>query len=145
MTWLNRGFVRAISMLLMLALVILTTPMAQAKPITADRVHTRIVKAGLGNWVGVELQNGTAFAGRLVSIDDQSFGLQLHNDPQITPVLYSDVVDLRAGISRKGFWTLTIVGFGGVAAAAAVGFYEVHKHDQPPTLPSQPTQPVFPY
>jgi len=71
----------------------------------------------------------------------QSFGLQLHNDPAITPVQYSDVVRLHTGVSSGAFWTLLIVGFGGVAAMTAVGIHELHTHEQMPTLPSQP---VFP-
>jgi hypothetical protein len=127
------------------ALVAASALVAQAKPLTAEKVHERILKRGIGNWVGVELQNGTAFVGRIVSADDESFGLQLHNDPAITPVRYAEVVELHTGISRGGFWALTIAGFASVAAMAAVGVHEVHEHEQTLALPNQPTQPVFPY
>jgi hypothetical protein len=103
---------------------------AAPKPLTPETVHARLLKHGVGNFVGVQLQSGVAFAGRVVSIDDQSFGLQLHNDPQVTAVFYSDVVQLNTGISRGAFWALMGIGIGGVAAMAAVGFYEVHKHSQ---------------
>jgi hypothetical protein len=128
-------------MLLVCALLAVSAPVAQAKPLTADAVHARILKRGIGNWVGVELQNGTAFAGRIVSADDQSFGLQLHNDPAITPVEYSDVVRLHTGISNGAFWAFLIVGLGGAAAMAAIGVHELHKNEQ---MPIAPTQPVFP-
>jgi hypothetical protein len=132
-------------MLLVCALMAVTAPVAEARPLSAEKVHARIAGRGLGNWVGVELQNGTAFAGRIVSIDQDSFGLQLHNDPEVTPVLYRDVVCLHTGLSRGGFWAVTLAGFAGIAVMAAVGFSMVHKEQQQmPTLPSQPTQPVFP-
>jgi small nuclear ribonucleoprotein (snRNP)-like protein len=47
------------------------------KPLTAEAAHAKLLKRGLGNWVGVQLENGVAFSGRLVSVDENSFGLQL--------------------------------------------------------------------
>lgn len=136
---------RIMSMLLVCALAAASAPVAQARPLTPETVHTRIAKRGLGNWVGVELNNGTAFAGRIVSVDDESFGLQLHNDPAVTPVLYRDVVDLHTGISHGAFWAIAIAGIGGVVAMAAIGMHELHQNEQQmPTLPAQPAQPVFP-
>ncbi len=137
----TRTFSRTMAMLLVCALIVASAPDAEAKPLTPETVHARILKRGLGNWVGVELQNGTAFVGRIVRVDDQSFDLQLHNDPEVTPVLYSDVVDLHTGISRGAFTAILIAGVGGVAAMAAIGFSEVHNHSQMPTMPTQPTQP----
>jgi hypothetical protein len=131
-------------MLLVCTLLAVSAPAAQAKPLTPLEVHARILKCGIGNWVGVELQNGTAFAGRIVSADDQSFGLQLHNDPAITPVDYSDVVRLHTGISNGAIWAFLIAGIGGAVAVTAIGIHEMHTHDQMPALPSQPAQPVFP-
>jgi hypothetical protein len=128
-------------MLLVCALLGPSAVVAAPKPLTPETVHARVLKRGMGNWVGVELQNGVAFAGRIVSIDEQSFGLQLHNDPQITPVLYSDVVDLRTGISRGGFWAIFGAGIAGMIVVAMVAHHEMAKM---PTLPTQPTQPVFP-
>lgn len=136
---------RCISMLLVCTMIAALAPIAEAKPITPQTVHARILKRGLGNWVGVELQNGTAFEGRIISADEDSFGLQLHNDPAITSVHYADVVDLHTGVSRGAFWALAISGFAGVAAMAAIGFHELHEHSQMPTLPVEPTQPGFPY
>jgi len=131
---------------MLLICTLLTPSMANAapKPITPEKVHARLLKAGLGNCVVMQLQNGTEFAGRIVSIGDQSVGLQLQNGPEVTEVFYSDVVQLNTGISRRTFWTLMGVGFAGVATMAAVGFYEVNKHSQLPTLPALPAQPVFP-
>jgi hypothetical protein len=128
-------------MLLASALVAASAPVASARAITPDKIHARVVKQGMGNLVGVELQNGTAFWGRIVSIDEQSFGLQLHNDPAITPVLYSDVLRLHTGISHGAFWGIAIAGVGGMVAIALVAHHEMAKM---PTLPAEPAQPVFP-
>ena len=140
----SRTLSRCTGVLLVCALLAPTVANAAPKPLPAEKVHTRLLKAGLGNWAAVQLQNGTEFGGRIVSIDDQSFSLQLHNDPEVTAVFYSDVVQLNAGISRPAFWTLVVAGFAGVTTMAAVGFYEVNKHSQLPTLPTLPSQPTFP-
>jgi hypothetical protein len=141
---LTRSSTRLIAKLLVFTLILATAPLAEAKPLTAESVHTRIVKRGLGNWVGVELSNGTAIVGRITNIDQESFGLQLHNDPEVTPVLYSDVVEMHTGLSRGAFTGIMIAGVGGVVAMAVVGFSMVHKNSQA-ALPTQPAQPGFPY
>jgi hypothetical protein len=128
-------------MLLLCAVVAASAPVASARQLTQEKIHARVVKQGMGNWVGVELANGTAFWGRIVSIDDQSVGLQLHNDPAITPVLYSNVVRLHTGITHGAFWAITAAGIGGVVALALVAHHEMAKM---PALPSEPTQAVFP-
>lgn len=140
----TRSLSRLIAMLLVCALMAATAPVAEARPLSAEKVHTRIASRGLGNWVGVELQNGTAFVGRIVSIDRDSFGLQLHNDPEVTPIRYSNVVCLHTGLSRGGFWAVTLAGIGGAVAMTAVGFSMMHKEQQLPTLPTLPTQSVIP-
>jgi len=127
---------------MLLVCALLLPSIASAKPLTPEAVHARLLKRGVGYWVGVQLQNGVEFSGRLVSIDEQSFGLQLYNDPEITPVFYSDVVDLRMGITRKGFWIITAAGFAAVATMAAVSIHEMNKNRL--QLPTQPAQPVFP-
>jgi hypothetical protein len=131
-------------MLLVGGMLTLSAPIADAKPLTADTVHARILKRGMGNWVDVELQNGTAFVGRIVSVDEQSFGLQLHNDPAITPVKYSEVVDLHTGISHGAFFAITAVGVGGMIVMALIAHHELSKQPTFPTFPTEPTQPVFP-
>ena len=120
MGMITRTLSRGTAMLLVCALVVTSAPAALAKPLTPETVHARILKRGIGNWVGVELLNGTAIVGRIVSVDQESFGMQLHNDPAITPVRYSDVVALHTGISNGAFWGLMIAGFAGVAAMAAI-------------------------
>jgi len=135
------SYSRVMAMLLVCALLAVSAPVASARPLTSDKIHARLVKQGMGNWVGVELANGTAFWGRIVSIDDQSFGLQLHNDPAITPVLYSNVVRLHTGVSHGAFWAFAVAGIGGVVVLALVAHHEISKMS---TLPTEPTQPLFP-
>jgi small nuclear ribonucleoprotein (snRNP)-like protein len=121
-------------------------PMARfsRNPLTPEAVHARLLKLGMGNWAGVQLQNGIAFSGRIVSIDENSFGMQLYGDPEITPVAYSDVVYLQTEMTMKGFWIMTGVGFGAVATAAFVGFHEMNSHKmQMPTLPTPPVFPIY--
>ena len=141
MRLITRTFSRTIVMLLICALIAASAPVAEAKPLTPETVHARILKRGLGNWVGVELQNGTAFVGRIVGVDDHLFSLQLHNDPEITPVLYSDVVDLHTGLTggQKALFLALPIVFAGVAIGTAVAF-----RNNEPRLPTMPTQPVFP-
>ena len=121
---------------------LLTPSLANAKPLDAATVHEKIAKQGVGKWVCVEQRNGIALIGRIISIDDQSFSLQLSNYPEATPILYQDVTKIRFGLSKTA--TFTIVG-----ATAAIGLiaglvmhheFEVNKAQ----LPSTPTQPVFP-
>ena len=134
---------RCIAMLLVGVLLALSAPVASAKPLTAETVHARILKRGIGNWVGIELQNGTAFVGRIVSVDEQTFGLQLHNDPAITPVRYGDVVGLHMGISHGAFFAITAVGVGGMIVMALVAHHELSKQPTFPTFPTEATLPVF--
>ena len=141
-----KGITRTISRSTALLLVCLLAGMspvtAWAKQLTPQVVHARILKRGVGNWVGVELLNGTAFVGRIVSVDDDQFGMQLHNDPAVTQVHYADVLNLHTGISNGAFWGVMIAGIGGTAAFAAVGIHMVHEHEQTP-FPTQPAMPVF--
>lgn len=114
------------------------------KPLAAEKVHARLLKRGLGNWVAVELENGIAFSGRIISIDENSFGLQLYGDPEVTPVNYSDVVDLQTGTPPAAFWV-----FIGVMAAAAVAMPVVAIHEmnsnklQMPNLPTPAPAPIW--
>jgi hypothetical protein len=142
---LSRALFRATGMFLICALLAPTIAMASPKPLTPQVVRARLLKRGVGCWAGVELQNGTEFGGRIVSIDDQSFSMQLHNDPEVTAVFYSDVVDLHLGISRGGFWALTAAGIGGAIVFALVAHHEFENFkNNEPKLPTQPTSPVFP-
>jgi hypothetical protein len=144
MRFVTRSLARAIAMLLICALVAASAPVAEARPLTSEMVHARIVKQGMGNWIGVELRNGTASAGRIVSIGEQSFGLQLHNDPGITLVMYSDVMRLHTGIPHGAYFTVVAIAIGGVILFAVIGFAEVHKHAHMPAMPGQPAAPLFP-
>jgi hypothetical protein len=122
---------RCTGMLLVCALLAPAAVHASAKPLDPATVHARIAKRGVGNWICVQEANGIALVGRIVSVGDESVGLQLANYPEITPVPYTDIVGLRMGISRGAMWTITGVGVGLVAAMAAIGFHEVNEHKLP--------------
>ena len=119
-----------------------------SKGLTPETVRERIVKCGLRGAVGVQLQNGIAFSGQIVNIDENTFGLQLYGDPEVTPVAYSDVVSLQTislGSQKKAFWGILAVGAAGMIVLAIVAHHEMDsmKANQP-TLPTT-TTPVFPY
>lgn len=111
------------------------------RPVTPEQVHTRLLKRGLGSWVGVQLLNGTVFCGAIINIDDNSFGLQLYGDPEVMPVAYSDVVYLQAGLTggQKAFFIALPVAFAGAAIGGMVAM-----HNNAPKMPTLPTQPISP-
>lgn len=122
---------RCTGILLVCALLAPAIADARPKPLDPVTVHARIAKRGVGSWICVEEANGIALVGRVVSIDDRSVGLQLANYPEVTPVLYTDIVGLRMGISRGAMWTLVGVGVGLVGVMAAVGIHEVNQNKLP--------------
>ena len=132
MKTLARSITRVISVMLVVTLLTPSIGLAAPKPLTPEQVHSRLLKRGVGNWVGVEMQDGTAFVGRIISIDDQTFSMQLHNDPQVTAIFYSHVRCLETGPSRGAVWGIVIAGFAGTAAFAAWGAHEVNEHDKLP-------------
>src|SRR5580698_1357779 len=111
---------------------------ARPKPLDPVTVHARIAKRGVGNWICVDEANGIALVGRIVSVGDQSVGLQLQNYPEVTPVLYTDIVGLRMGLSRGAMWTIVGVGLGLSAMVAAIGIHEINQNK----LPQNPAFPA---
>jgi ribosome maturation factor RimP len=114
------------------------------KPLTAEAVRQRLLKRGLGNWVALQLENGVAFEGRIISIDENSFGLQLYGDPEVTPVAFSDVVYLQTGTPAAAAWILvgSFVATGVVVPAVAI---HAMKNNQlkMPTMPTPPPTPIW--
>lgn len=126
---------------LWLACALLAPALASAKPKPLDpvTVHDRILKRGVGAWICIEEANGIALVGRVVSIGDDSVGLQLQNYPEVTSVFYRDIVGLRMGWSKKAFWTMMGVSLGVSAAIVGVGIHEMNQNRLPtPTLPAVP-------
>jgi hypothetical protein len=86
MNKLSRTLPRCVAMLLVCALLAPSMAYAAVKPLTPEQVHARVVKLSLGSWVGVRLQNGTAFSGKIVSDDSQDFLLQQYGSAEPTKV-----------------------------------------------------------
>jgi hypothetical protein len=102
---------RVTSLVLACALFAPAVASAKSKPLDPATVHARILKRGIGSWICVQEVNGVALVGRVVSINEDSVGLQLQNYPEVTPVPYADIVDLRmdcrkkaSGPSRRSVW-----------------------------------------
>lgn len=98
MRWMSSSISKLICMVLIIALA--APPLAQAspKPLTPEQIHLRIVKLGMGSWVGIRLQNGTAFSGRIVSYDNQGFSLLKYGETEATKVAYADVYEIQMGM-----------------------------------------------
>jgi len=114
---------------------------AQPKPLDPGTVHVKIMKRGVNNWVALQENDGVQLFGRIIAINDHSFTLQLHNDPQTTEILYTDVEYLQTG------WTTgqKVILFTGIAASAgltAYGLGHLHNLESKPLQP--PTPPPFP-
>lgn len=134
---------RIIASLLVLAVMMPAASYAGPKNKAPLTIQDQVVKLGVGRWVCVDEKNGLALVGRITGIGDQSFGIQLHNYPEITDVAYAEVVRVRgAGVTAKGVLIITGVFVG---AAVATGLIMHHEYEaNKPTLPPSPANPVFP-
>lgn len=137
---LKRGFSAATASLLIFLFLIPPNAGAKSKPLDAATAHARIVKRGINSVVGVEESNGVILGGRIISIDPDTFTLQLFNDPQPITILYADVTAVQTGSSR-GFWIATGVGIAAVTGFAIWGFVHAHNFQQQHQLPNQPSVP----
>jgi len=120
----------------------LLMPAANAAPKTVnpETIHREIVQRGASKWICVDLKNGTALVGRIASIDEQSFGMQLDNYPDVTTIAYADVRRVRSvGMGGKGLAIVIGAGVAGTVAAALIASHEMNnfKNNQP-TLPTLP-------
>jgi small nuclear ribonucleoprotein (snRNP)-like protein len=115
----------------------------QRRPVTPETIHDRLLKRKLGNWVAVQLLNGVVFCGSVVSIDENSFGLQLYGSPDVMPVAYSDVVYLQTGLT--GGEKALVIALPLAVATAGIATIVAMRNNQPkmPAMPTQPP-PVFP-
>jgi hypothetical protein len=106
----------------------------------AATVRARIEKRGIDRWIGVKDKTGLELVGRILTIGDTGFTMQLPNDPQPTAVAYADVIDLRTGLTggEKTFIFSCLAGSAGFAIWAAVHFHNVasqHQLPNPPVVP----------
>jgi hypothetical protein len=128
-------------LLVLAALAVSQTANASPKPLDAGTVHVKVLKRGVGNWIAIQERNGVELFGRIIEIDDHSFFVQLHNDPQTTEILYTDVQDLRTGFTT-GQKVFMFAGIGAVAGLSIYGFVHLHNVENQPLVP--PTPPPFP-
>lgn len=137
-------FSAATAFLLIFLFLIPADAPARSRPLDVAAVHSRIVKRGIGNLVGVEENTGVILAGRILAINSDSFTMQLFNDPQPVTVMYADVTQLRTGASR-GFWIATGAGIAAMAGLSIWGFVHVHDLQHQDQLPMpQPGMPALP-
>jgi hypothetical protein len=140
MTGLRQVTRKIVSLVSILALFL--PSVALAKPLDANTVHAKIAKRGVGAWVCVEERSGLLLTGRVVSIDDGSFGIQLRDYPEVTSIFYSDVTKLRFSLSGKALGLIVGLSVGATLAFALIAHHEFESNK--PSFPTQPTQPVFP-
>jgi len=136
-------FLKIVALTLICALSAPSVAFARPKPQNPETIHRKIVQRGIGNWVCVEEANGILLTGRVTTIEEQAFGMQLENYPDITMIRYTDVVRLR-NLSSSGkaaaIWTAASVG--AFVVIALVMHHEFEKNK--PTLPTNPTMPAWP-
>jgi len=140
MNCLTNALARAIAVALICAVA---APAAYAAPknVNPETIHREIVQRGTGKWVCIDLKNGTALVGRIASLGEQSFGMQLDNYPEVTTIAYADVLRVRSvGISGKGLAIAIGAGVAGTVAVAVIANHQMNnfKNNQP-TLPPLPT------
>jgi hypothetical protein len=99
------------------------------------------MKRGVNNWVALQENDGVQLFGRIIAINDHSFTLQLHNDPQTTEILYTDVVYLQTGWTT-GQKLFLIGGLAATAGLATYGIVHIHNLENKPFPP--PTTPPVP-
>jgi len=112
---------------------------AKAKPLTPQMVHDEIVKRGTGCWVDIQESNGLTFHGHVTDIGDDSFGIQLPNQPAVVTIRYADVTFLNKVASPKAALIVigAVVAVFTVVALVLYHEFNVHKNQMPPepTLP----------
>ena len=124
------------------ALIGVLTSAANAAPknVNPETIHRKIVERGAGRWICVDMRNGTAVVGRIASISELSFGMQLDNYPDATTIFYADVRRVRSvGVGGKGMAIMIGAGVAGTVAVALIAQHEMNsfKNSQP-TLPRLP-------
>jgi len=136
-----RRILYRISAVALVAAMLPFTASAAPKAVNPETIHRKIVERGTGRWLCVDMKNGTAVVGRIASLGEQSFALQLDNYPEATNIAYADVERVRSvGIGGKGLAVLIGAGVAGSVAVALIAQHEMNsfKHSEPPmpTLPA---------
>lgn len=134
---------RSVAVALIWTLLMPSLVFASPKHVNPETIHYKIVKKGVGAWVCIEEANGILLVGRITTVQEQEFGMQLQNYPEVTMIKYADVVRLRnIGFSGKGVAILVGV-TAGAAVLTGVLMHNAYENSKP-KFPTQPPTPVFP-
>jgi len=122
------------------ALLAPSPAIAAPRPLDAATVRARVVKRGVDRWIDVKDKTGLELVGRILTIGDTGFTMQLPNDPGPTAIAYADLIDLRTGLTggEKTFIASSLAGSAGFAIWAAVHFHNVSTQHQLPVTPALP-------
>lgn len=128
--------------LLMVALLSAPVLPAQRPLSQAEKYHLKIVKHGLDARLWLKEKNGLEFTGRVQSIGDQGFELQIFDDPQLEPIRYDEIQNLRIAPGYKAVVLWSLIGVGGITATSLIAMHSMQQHAlSPPSTPPQPTIP----
>jgi len=97
-----------------------------SKPLDAASAKLKIQKLGLDHYVRIYEGNGIQLHGRILAVNDQSFQVQLWNQPQPVDIRYDQVTQLDNLGWSKGKVAFLVVGIAAVAGFATYGFVHVH-------------------
>jgi hypothetical protein len=110
-----------------------------APPLDAASAKSKIQKYGINHYLCVQESNGIELRGRILAVNDQSFQMQLGNQPQPVEIQYADVTALQNLGWTHGKVVFLLVGIGAVAGMATYGFVHVHNlENQPLQQPALP-------
>ena len=134
-----RQFPRFVVVLLIATLFSNNLAYASLKPLTAAETKLKIEKLGVNHFVRVLEGNGIDLHGRILAVKDQSFEMQLWNQPQPTEIQYDQVTELHNLGWTKGKAAFLVVGIGAVIGLGVYGYVHVHNlQNQPLQAPALP-------
>ena len=108
---------------------------AQPKSVNPETIHRKVVERGTGNWIRVDTKNGTTIVGRITSMGEQSFGIELEKYLEPTVIAYSDVQRVGKAGSKGRKLALSL----GIGAAGTVAMALVAQSQMSSMNSSQPT------
>ena len=112
---------------------------AAPRPLTAAETKVKIEKLGINHFVRILEGNGIDLHGRILAVNDQSFQMQLWNQPQPTEIQYDQVTEVHNLGWTKGKVAFLAAGIGAAVGLAVYGYVHVHNlQNQPLQTPAVP-------